>query len=117
MQHIAIMGVDRLAQGLRRRAKLDAVRQTVRQSGEQLAEGMRRQADAAFVRGYATGATAGSVHAQMADDGLTAEVRPETPYSVFLEYGTRDMLPEPFVRPAFDAHKGAFVRALEQLMK
>lgn len=117
MPHTVIFGLDRLAEGLSRRAKLDAVRQTVRESGEQLAEGMRRQADAAFVRGYATGATADSIHAEMTDDGLTAAVQPETEYSVFLEYGTRNMQPEPFVRPAFDAHKGAFVRALEQLMK
>lgn len=48
-------------------------------------------------------------------NGLSAEVGPTASYSMFLEYGTSRMAPQPFMGPAVDANEPNFVSAMGQV--
>jgi HK97 gp10 family phage protein len=48
-------------------------------------------------------------------EGLSAEVGPTASYSMYVEYGTSRMRPQPFMGPAFDANVGKFEQAMEQI--
>lgn len=57
-----------------------------------------------------TGHMRDSVSSSFAGDGrsgaMAAEVGPTVPYAIYVEEGTAEMQPEPFVGPAFDQHIG-----------
>ncbi len=44
-----------------------------------------------------------------------AGVRADAPYSGFVEFGTSRMSPRPFLRPAFEQHRKAFVEELADI--
>lgn len=46
--------------------------------------------------------------------GLTAEVVFDSGHAVYVEYGTNDTAPQPYLNPAFDLHEDGFVEALER---
>lgn len=51
----------------------------------------------------------------MKDNGLTAESGPTTEYAEYLEYGTRFMEAQPFIKPAFDKQAEKFKRDMKKL--
>lgn len=108
-------GIEALQKELMKRQDLTPVKNIVRVDGGLLNNTMVRKAD--FTRGYATGATKRSIALYINDGGLTAVVRPTTQYSPYLEFGTRFMTPQPFVRPAFDEVKNIFVNDLKRLVR
>ena len=67
--------------------------------------------------GYQTGQTKRSIGLEIKDDGLTAEVGPTTDYAPYVEYGTRYMVSQPFVRPARDEQAQKFKRDMDKLMR
>ena len=95
--------------------KPENIHAVVRHNGQQLQQNMMRKAD--FKKGYATGVTKRSIHLEIRDGGMTAEVGPETEYSPYLEYGTRFMQAQPFVGPALEEQKDKFIKDLERLVK
>lgn len=50
-------------------------------------------------------------------DGLTATVTPAAEYAAYVEYGTRFMAAQPYLRPAFEAVKPQFIAGLKKLME
>ncbi|NHJ18497.1 hypothetical protein ET008_06280 [Lactococcus garvieae] len=46
-----------------------------------------------------------------------APVGPYANYASYLEYGTRKMAKQPFIKPSFNIQKEVFKRDLERLMK
>ena len=94
-----------------------AVKAVVRQNGSELQEKMMRQTKTAFRKGYSHGDTARSITLDISDDGLTATVGPKTAYAPYVEYGTRFMDAEPFVRPALDKQGPEFRKDLEKMVK
>lgn len=115
MAKIEIAGMDKLLKRLKENATLDDVKKVVRTNGAQLQSKMQDKAD--FTKGYATGTTKRSIGLEITDGGMSAEVGPETEYSPYLEYGTRFMSAQPFVRPALDEQKAKFKSDLQKLMK
>ena len=115
MADLVFNGLDELSAALRERANMDAVKRVVQEHGSRLQSGMMRQAN--FTKGYQTGTTKRSIELSIEDDGLTARVKPGTEYSPYLEYGTRKMTAQPFVRPAFEAAKDPFKADLERLVR
>lgn len=112
---INITGVKELEAKLKKNMTLDHVKDTVKQNGSDLQTLMTRNAN--FVKGYATGTTERSIRCTFTDLNLTATVEPTTYYSPYLEYGTRFMSAQPFVRPSFNIQKEIFKRDLNKLFK
>lgn len=97
---IHLSGADELESYLQRHGNLNKIKMLVRKHGSDLQKKMQRKAD--FRGGYATGDTKRSIGISVEDGGMTAVVKPNTEYSPYLEYGTRFMSAQPFVRPALD---------------
>lgn len=117
MGDIKIVGLQKLQKKLRNNVNMTKVRTTVQKNGDQLNDRMKENTKTAFTKGYSQGDTAGSINTVITDGGMTAEVQPTTEYSGYVEYGTRFMEPEPFVKPAFDAQKEIFEKDMKKLVE
>lgn len=115
MPKITITGLDSLQKALKEKIKMQDVQRVVRHNGSQLQRKMQRKAD--FTKGYATGTTKRSITLLLSDGNFTATVEPTTEYSPYLEYGTRFMEAQPFVRPAFEEQKEKFKEDMKKLVK
>ena len=112
---IKVEGIDKLQKKLKDNITLDDVKKVVRHNGAELQTRMQSKAD--FKMGYATGQTKRSISLEVKDSGMSAEVGPETEYSPYVEYGTRFMSAQPFVRPAYNEQKEKFKSDMQKLMK
>ena len=115
MATIKINGLEELQAKLKKNVTMDDIKTIVQHNGEQLDNDMKRQTHASFVKGYSTGDTARSIYLTMADGGLTAKVGATTNYSQYVEWGTRFMAAEPFVKPAFLRQKTKFISDLKKV--
>lgn len=127
MAKLEIKGLDKLQKKLKDNVTLDDVKEVVRHNGSQLQRKMQRNAD--FKKGYQTGTTKRSITLEFEDDGLTIvsgsidpvlnpkTSQPATEYSPYLEYGTRFMEAQPFVKPAYDEQALKFKRDMGKLVK
>lgn len=115
MPKIHVKGLDKLQKALKENVTLDDVKRVVSHNGQQMQVKMQTNAD--FTRGYATGTTKRSIGLEITDGGFTAEVEPGTEYSPYLEYGTRFMDAQPFVKPAYDEQKAKFKRDMQKLVR
>jgi HK97 gp10 family phage protein len=115
MAKIKVTGLEDIEKKLKANATLADVKKVVRHNGAELQKKIQRKAD--FKKGYQTGTTKRSVKLEITDGGLTAESGPETEYAPYVEYGTRFMEAQPFVRPAFDEQKKVFQNDLKKLMR
>lgn len=112
---IKIDGLKQLEKALKDNVTMDDVKKVVKTNGSQLQRLMQQNAD--FTRGYATGTTKRSIDLEIVDSGFTAEVEPKTEYSPYLEYGTRFMTAQPFVRPAYNEQKQKFKSDMDKLVR
>lgn len=115
MADIKVEGLDKLMKALKDNVTMDDVKRVVRHNGSQLQEKMQNNAD--FKKGYQTGTTKRSIGLEIVHGGFTADVGPETEYSPYLEYGTRFMDAQPFVKPAYDEQEKKFKRDMDKLVK
>lgn len=115
MPKIKVDGLKELEKALKDNVTMDDVKKVVRQNGSELQEKVQNKAD--FKKGYATGTTKRSIGLEIQDGGFTAEVEPKTEYSPYLEYGTRFMEAQPFVKPAYEEQKEQFKRDMQKLVK
>lgn len=115
MAKIDVKGLDKLQKALKENVTMSDVKKVVRHHGAELQAKM--QINAEFSQGYQTGTTKRSIGLNLADGGYTAEVEPTTEYASYLEYGTRFMESQSFVRPAFDAQKPLFKKDMSKLTK
>ena len=61
-----------------------------------------------------TGALKNSIDVQMEGD-LTAVIAPHTEYAAFIEFGTSKMAAQPYMTPAAEEARPAYIAALTQL--
>ena len=115
MPKFEIKGLEELEKKLKRNVEMKDVARVISTNGQQLANKMIKEAD--FTKGYATGTTKRSISLEFKDSGFTAEVEPGTEYSPYLEYGTRFMDAQPFVRPAYNEQVAKFKRDMDKLVK
>lgn len=115
MAGMTVTGIKELEKALRKNATMDDVKRIVRKNGADLQSKIMDNAD--FTQGYQTGTTKRSVSLEITDGGLSAESGPETEYSPYLEYGTRFMEAQPFVRPALEEQGEKFESDLKRLVK
>ncbi len=114
-RNITITGLDELQAKLKRNVKMEDVKTVVKYNGAQLDQKMVKNAK--FNKGYQTGITKRSIKMTMSDAGFTSTVEPTTEYSPYLEYGTRFMEAQPFVKPSLNEQKVKFKSDLAKLMK
>lgn len=112
---IRIEGLEELQKKLKKNANMDDVKKVVRHNGSQLQQKIQEKAD--FKKGYQTGTTKRSVGLEIKDGGLTAESGATTEYAEYLEFGTRFMEAQPFVKPAMEEQSKKFESDLQKLVK
>lgn len=122
MPEIKIDGLVELKKGLAKKIPMDAVKRVVRFNGAALQRGAQNKAQ---FRGHwegnefvkPTGNLKRNIVLDIQDDGLTAEVEPKAEHSAYVEYGTRFMSAQPYLRPAYHEQYVKFVRDMEKLVK
>ena len=110
-----VTGLKELQKALKDNVTMDDVKKVVRQNGSELQRKTQDNAD--FKKGYATGETKRSIGLKITDGGFAAEVEPKTEYAPYLEYGTRFMDAQPFVKPAYDDQVQQFKKDMQRLVK
>lgn len=115
MAKITVTGLEELEKKLKANATMADVKRCVRQNGAELQKKIQEKAD--FKKGYQTGTTKRSVGLEIKDGGLTAESGPTTEYAPYVEYGTRFMQAQPFVRPALEEQSIQFRSDLQKLVR
>lgn len=115
MAKIKWEGLEDLQKKLRENASMNLVKKTVQQNGQELRSKIQEKAE--FTKGYQTGQTKRSVNLEIKDGGFTAESGPTTEYSPYVEYGTRFMDAQPFVRPALEEQASKFKRDMQKLVR
>lgn len=63
-----------------------------------------------------TGALKNSITTEFEGD-FSATVAPHTEYDVYVEFGTRHMSAQPYMTPAAEVVRPAFIDAMEQLLR
>lgn len=81
--------------------------------GLKLSKVMKQKA--VFTKGYSTGATRKSIRLINRKDSVT--VGPRTDYAPYLEFGTRFMEAQPFVKPAIDEIRPDFEKTFRKLVE
>lgn len=122
MAGVRIDGFDKLEAKLKRNMDLGAVRTVVRKNGADLQTKTQKNApvgtpQSTGIPGYVGGTLKRSVELDITDGGLTAEVEPTVDYAAYVEYGTRFMEAQPYLKPAYDEQKKKFVKDLNELVR
>ena len=108
---IKLSGVNELKAALARQRKVQMLAApVVKYHGAQLQQNAQRYAP------VDTGTLKRSIRLEIRDRGLTAEVAETTDYAAYVEYGTRFMLAQPYMRPAFQQQEGKFLRDLRKII-
>lgn len=58
-----------------------------------------------------------SITTSIEDGGLTSITQPHEDYAGYVEYGTRKMRAQPYIKPAFDKVSEEFKKDIENMMK
>lgn len=115
-------GADRLQAKLDSMSDLSGVHSVVVANGARLQR--QAMAKAEFKGHYEgkrfvipSGKLKGSIGLSLRDGGMSAAVRPAAEYAAYVEYGTRFMAAQPYLRPAFERVKPQFIADLKKVMK
>lgn len=102
-----------LFNALSKAQKMDEVRNVVLLNGTELQRKMMRAApvDTGHLRRSV------GMSGNRTDMGLSVSVMPNAEYASYVEYGTRYMSAQPFVRPSFNKQKHIFIKDLRALLK
>lgn len=104
-------GVKELKAVLKKNASLDDVKKIVAIDGVELLKRAKKKAP------YRTGYLRLSIMYEISDNGLTVTVTPHAPYASYVEYGTRTMDAQPYMRPAFNEASALFKAHMDKLIK
>lgn len=72
------------------------------------------ESDAKQLAPVDTGRLRSSIHAEIAPDGLSATVSDGVTYGIFIELGTRRQKAQPFLGPAYEMNRLAFIANLKK---
>jgi len=104
--------IDRgLIKALEKASKTDGIKKAVQLNASELQRKAQRRApvDTGFLRR--------SITLDFKDSGMTASIKPTAEYAPYVEYGTRFMSAQPFIRPSFYEQEKKFIKDIEKLMK
>lgn len=111
MDKFEINGMEALQKGLKKNMDLTPIKQAVKANGAEMHQKAMRNAPAD------TGFMKRSITIDIQNDGMEAHVYPTAEYAPYLEYGTRFMSAQPFMRPSFNEQVNRFRSDLQKLMR
>ena len=122
MPKIKLEGMEKLQVKLKKNVQMSKVKQIVKDNGAALQEAAQRKApvgtpQSTGIPGYVGGTLKRSSGLEIRDGGLTAEVEPTAEYAAYVEYGTRYMNAQPYMRPSYTAQKEKFKSDLKKLTR
>ena len=122
MAGVRIDGFDKLEAKLKKSMNMDAVKTVVKRNGAQLQTKAQKSApvgtpQSTGIPGYVGGTLKRSIGLDITDGGMTAEVEPAADYAAYVEYGTRFMEAQPYLKPAYDEQKKKFIKDLNELVR
>lgn len=105
-----VKGLQALDQKLARNMQMKEVRQIVRTNGAEMNETAQRKApvDTSFLRR--------SITFSMLDNGFSAMSLAGADYGGYVEWGTRFMPAQPYMKPAYIAQKAKFLADMKRLV-
>lgn len=124
---IQVKGAAEVVKKLREKADLSKIRQIVALNGAELQQKAMKKANFKghweWKRGEGkvfvppTGQLHDSIRLKLSLNGMTAIVSANTEYAAYVEYGTRKMAAQPFLRPSLNTQGKKFIRDLKRLAK
>lgn len=111
MSDVELIGFDKLEVKLKKSMNMDAVKTVVKRNGAQLQTKAQKNAP------VDSGTLKRSIGLDITDGGMTAEVEPSAEYAAYVEYGTRYMDAQPYLKPAYNEQKQKFIRDLNELVR
>ena len=111
MAGIKVVGMDKLEKQLKKNVTLNDVKKVVRKNGVGLQKAAQEKAP------IDTGTLKRSVGIDITDSGMTATVEPTAEYSAYVEYGTRFMKAQPYMKPALEEQEKLFKADMQKLVK
>lgn len=113
MARFSIHGANELVAALNKRADLTLVKETVTMNGAEMQEKAQRNAP------VDTGHLKRSIGlaSDISDGGLSARVKANAHYAGYVEWGTRYMYAQPYMRPAFKVQSAQFKKDMQRIMK
>lgn len=117
----SMKGLDKLEQGLLKRAQVEAIKTIVKKHTTELQQqAMANAGDngPVFVKGYGrNNATKKAIGMQMQDSGLSGVVGMGQSYNPYTELGTRFMAAEPLLKPLFNQRKSMFISEIKKVVE
>lgn len=113
--NVKFNGLDDFVGVLKDNVTMDDVKRIIKVNGDRLNRYMKEQTTHAYVKGYSTGDTAGSINTEVRDGGLTVAVGATMNYDPYVEYGTRYMSAEPILDPSLERVRPQFLGDLEKI--
>lgn len=111
MPKIKLEGMEKLQVKLKKNVQMNDVKRIVKNNGAALQEAAQRKVP------VDTGTLKRSISLKIRDGGLTAEVEPTEEYAAYVEYGTRYMNAQPYMRPSYTAQKEKFKSDLKKFTR
>ena len=122
MPDITLEGDVELQKAIAKNIKLEAMQRIIKNNGSNLQKKAQKNADfkghyegKKFVK--PTGNLKRSIGLEISANGLTATVEPTADYAAYVEYGTRFMDAQPYLRPAYTEQLAKFKSDLSKLVK
>lgn len=122
--NVRILGVDALSKALKQKSRnmTPAIQRVVRKHGAALQQKEMRTVpvgtpQSTGIKGYVGGTLKRSITLDISGNGRTAIVEPTAHYAAYVEYGTRYMNAQPYVRPSYNAQVTLFKADLNNLVK
>jgi len=109
--NLSVTGANQLIGGLKKRATLTDVKNTVKLNGSEMQKNMQRDAP------VDTGFLKRSIDYKSENDGFTAHIGVGAHYAPYLIHGTRFAYARDFFRPNYFKQREQFKRDLQRLMR
>ena len=112
MIKVRLLGADTLSRALKKKCQniRPAMQRVVRKHGAALQQKEMRTVP------VDTGTLKRSIMLDISYNGMTATVEPTAHYAPYVEYGTRFMNAQPFVRPSYNAQLTLFKQDMKNLV-
>lgn len=122
MPKIKLEGMEKLQVKLKKNVQMSDVKRVVRKNGSELQKKAQKNApvgtpQSTGIPGYVGGTLKRSIGLDITDGGMTAEVEPLAEYATYVEYGTRYMNAQPYLKPAFNEQKEKFKQDMRKLAR